>query len=159
MSVHVPFLVVVLHEIGFSPLVMPLLQANVSAVSWVADSGVKIGGNGPSKGNEDCSRAPSECTGDNSGKVTGEKPNNRQGLQRIQCKACGQYGYIACNCSQKWRQGPEFPGRQQSSTADKPKDSLKVHGFADYNDKEVEQGLPGEDLTRSRSYWRDQPRV
>ena len=54
------------------------------------------------------------------------------------------------NCSQKRRQGAEFPGREDPGTIAKPEDSLHVHSVADYSDKELEQELTRRKLDKEQ---------
>ena len=103
------------------------------------------------KGSDSRSKVPNEDSDSNSRKPISGKSAYRQGQQQhIQCRACGQYGHIARNCSQKRRQGAESPGRQDSGTTAKPKDSLQVHSVADYSNKELEQELTRRKLDKEQ---------
>ena len=103
------------------------------------------------KGSDSRSKVPNDDSDSNSHKLISGKSTYRQGQQQhIQCRACGQYGHIARNCSQKRRQGAESPGRQDPGTTAKPKDSLQVHSVADYSDKELEQELTRRKLDKEQ---------
>ena len=97
------------------------------------------------KGSDSRLKVPSEDSESNGYKPTSDRSASRQGLQHIQCRACGQYGHMARNCGQKRKPGAESPGRRDSGTIAKPKDTLQVRSVADYSDRELEQ-----ELTRRR---------